>query len=138
MPVRWKTTQLLPGSTAQPVKPVKLLAAAAAPKHVEGTLMSGVWPEIELDGSRQDIDGSRQARRYWGRTSTREGQPQLRESIVVSPKGRKWHTLQRTSPGGTTRTSQYISPTRAEVFATLGYDGVDMDWLEGIESGHVY
>ena len=40
-------------------------------------------------------------------------------SVELTPGGRKKHTLQRTSPGGTTRASQYTSPSRAEVIAEL-------------------
>ena len=38
----------------------------------------------------------------------------LEESVQLTP-GRRKHTLRRTSPGGTTRCSQYISPNKAEI-----------------------
>ena len=37
------------------------------------------------------------------------------ESVALAPEGRsREHTLQLTSPAGTTRTSAYISPTNAD------------------------
>ena len=39
----------------------------------------------------------------------------LEESVQLTPGGRRKHTLRRTSPGGTTRCSQYISPNKAEI-----------------------
>ena len=41
----------------------------------------------------------------------------LRESVQLTPGGRRKHTLRRTSPGGTTRCSEYISPSKAELEA---------------------
>ena len=58
-------------------------------------------------------------RRVDGNARPREGRPQLSESVELTPGGRKKHKLQRTSPGGTTRTSQYTSPSRAEVAAEM-------------------
>ena len=70
------------------------------------------------------------ARRIKGDIRTRAGQPQLLESVELTPGGRKKHTLQRTSPGGTTRASQYTSPSRAEVDAELRRGGEDPeDWV---------
>ena len=40
--------------------------------------------------------------------------------VELTPGGRQRHTLQRTSPGGTTRTAQYTSPSKAEVTAVAG------------------
>ena len=47
------------------------------------------------------------------------------ESVELTPGGRRKHTLQRTSPGGTTRTSMYISPNKADVEAIVGPDDGD-------------
>ena len=63
----------------------------------------------------QDSRSAARPRRIPGDIRTRAGQHQLLESVELTPGGRKKHTLQRTSPGGTTRASQYISPSRAEV-----------------------
>ena len=41
--------------------------------------------------------------------------PPLRESVELTPGGRRKHTFTRTSPGGTTRTATYTSPTKAEI-----------------------
>ena len=41
----------------------------------------------------------------------------LRESVQLTPGGRRKHTLRRTSPGGTTRCSEYISPSKTELEA---------------------
>ena len=75
-------------------------------------------------------------RRLGGDIRTRAAQPQLLESVELTPGGRKKHTLQRTSPGGTTRASQYTSPSRAEVAAEIClHEGcvpedldMDLDW----------
>ena len=69
-----------------------------------------------------ELMDSRSARRAIGRVCTRADQPQLLEGVELSPGGRRKHVLQRTSPGGTTRSSQYTSPNRAEV-----YDSDDPD-----------
>ena len=67
----------------------------------------------------QDSRSAARPRRIPGDIRTRAGQHQLLESVELTPGGRKKHTLQRTSPGGTTRASQYTSPSRAEVIAEL-------------------
>ena len=77
----------------------------------------------------QDSRSAARPRRIHGDIRTRAGQPQLLESVELTPGGRKKHTLQRTSPGGTTRASQYISPSRAEVIAELRRGGENPeDW----------
>ena len=45
--------------------------------------------------------------------------PPLRESVELTPGGRRKHTFMRTSPGGKTRTATYKSPAKAE---TVGPD----------------
>ena len=49
--------------------------------------------------------------------------PPLHESVELTPGGRRKHTLTRASPGGTTRTATYTSPTKAD----LGIEVWDSD-----------
>ena len=42
--------------------------------------------------------------------------PPLRDDVVLTPGGHRKHTLTRTSPGGTTRIAQYISPRKGDCF----------------------
>ena len=95
MPVRWKTTQLLPGSSAPPARPVKLPAAAA--KQVPSMVVTEEMGEHIFE-----MFSRSNPRRWDGNARPREGQPQLSESVELTPGGRKKHKLQRTSPGGTT------------------------------------
>ena len=56
----------------------------------------------------------------WARSAlpqTRAALAPLRESVQLTPGGRRKHTLRRTSPGGTTRCSEYISPSKTELEA---------------------
>ena len=43
--------------------------------------------------------------------------PPLLESVELTPGGRRKHVLTRRSPGGTQRTAQYISPSKAEIMS---------------------
>ena len=51
--------------------------------------------------------------------------PPLNESVELTPGGRRKHTLTRASPGGTTRTATYTSPTKAE--SLIGNEVWDSD-----------
>ena len=59
-------------------------------------------------------------------------QAPLLESVELTPRGRRRHKLQRTSPGGTRRTAHYTSPSKAEVapFAADSDDENVQDELE--------
>ena len=46
----------------------------------------------------------------------------LHDSVELSPGGHRKHTLQRTSPGGTTRSTQYVSPLKGDVTSLYELD----------------
>jgi hypothetical protein len=58
--------------------------------------------------------------------------PPLLESVELTPGGRRKHVLTRRSPGGTQRTAQYISPSKAEIMEKEGYNAqiADGKWSD--------
>ena len=55
--------------------------------------------------------------------------PPLLESVELTPGGRRKHVLTRRSPGGTQRTAQYISPSKAEMMEKEGYNAQIADGM---------
>ena len=108
--VRWKAPELLPGS-GQPVVAARL-AVAAKPVIVESMVASERMESPRFDAT--------QPRRCLGSACAGAETPLL-ENVELTPGGRRKHTLQRRSPHGTTRTSQYISPSRAEIMEETGF-----------------
>ena len=45
----------------------------------------------------------------------------LQDHVNLTPGGHRRHTLQRTSPGGTTRTAQYVSPRKGDTSVDGGF-----------------
>mmetsp|Transcript_57107 Transcript_57107/g.113434 ORF Transcript_57107/g.113434 Transcript_57107/m.113434 type:complete len:204 (-) Transcript_57107:152-763(-) len=113
--VKWKVPQLLQGSShglqAAPAARPATVAEAAQPKVVASMLADGVMKSQRFKAAepRRGMGGARAS-----------AQAPLLESVELTPGGRRRHTLQRMSPGGTTRTAQYTSPSKAEVTSVAG------------------
>jgi hypothetical protein len=97
MPIKWKPLQLIESTApTPPVPPVTftLIATTTLAKPRETT---------------------------YSPRETSAAAP-LRDDVMLTPGGHRKHTLTRTSPGGTTRTAQYISPRKG-----------DSAWIHGSE-----
>ena len=91
MPIKWKPLQLIESTApTPPVPPVTftLIATTTLAKPRETT---------------------------YSPRETSAAAP-LRDDVMLTPGGHRKHTLTRTSPGGTTRTAQYISPRKGDCF----------------------
>ena len=92
-PVKWKAPRLLePGTTSTPTATTTPPAAPITP----ATPASWAKPRKRMACPRESC------------------KVPLQDHIDLTPGGHRRHTLQRTSPGGTTRTAQYISPRKGD------------------------
>ena len=149
-PVKWKAPKVLAGGVRSthvpkvlaggvrsthvqaPAATAKLLVAATA-SVAPSMLSTGIVPE----GGRYHTT---LPRRFWGMANATQMQAPVLESVQLTPRGgRRKHTLQRTSPGGTTRTAEYISPNKAEVVEDKGWEeGWDSDEEEELRIEYEY
>jgi len=111
MPPSWKAPKLLPGSA----RGKNAAAMARLPVAAQPSAAAYGDSGVSMNSPRFErlYDRGECPRRCIGQARDAA----IVESVELTPGGRRKHTLQRTSPGGTTRTSTYISPTKAEVEA---------------------
>jgi hypothetical protein len=94
MPVKWKPLQLIstaPTTAQPPPAPVTVTPIATTAR---------AKPRMRTACPRETPAGAA---------------PPLRDDVMLTPGGHRKHTLTRTSPGGTTRTTQYTSPRKGDV-----------------------
>jgi hypothetical protein len=113
--IKWAPLVVMDATQAAQPAAVARLAAVSQPVVV---------PD-ELDGSMksQRFDAAQPRRKVGG---ARASSTPLVESVELTPGGRRKHVLQRSSPGGSVRSSQYISPSRAEIMDHVGSDEDDL------------
>ena len=110
---KWKPAVLLSGSTQAASPAAAKLPTAAQPVVVASMLE---YTRRQMHSARYDVT---EPRRAIGRARSSANGP-LSESVQLTSDGRRRHTLQRTSPGGTMRASAYTSPNRADVLMDIG------------------
>ena len=87
---------------------------AALPKATVQWKVAVRWPSPQQGTvrSRSGSPASRGGERLQIRTDSEFGLPgQLREDVAVTPRGRRQHHVEHTSPMGTTRSDEYFSPS---------------------------
>ena len=94
MPVRWKATQRLEAGASTAVQ--LTAAAAAVARTATPPTTTAPWAK-----PRRGTDGE-------------TCKAPLHDHVELTPGGHRKHTLQRTSPGGTTRAAHYISPLKGD------------------------